>query len=269
MSVFKMALIQIDSQDDKDTNLAKLEKMIDEAANKHADFITMPEFVNYIGGRRGFIENAEEIPEGQTSKLFSEKAKQFHVWINGGSIVEQIPDDDSHVYNTSTVFNPKGELAAIYRKIHLADNTSFTESNLIRAGSSITTFNTPFCKMGISICYDLRFPEIFRSIALRGAKVILQPSEFNMLTGKDQWEPLLRARAIENTCYIAAADQIGTKRNMTSNGHSMIIDAWGNIIASASERECVVIGEIDTDYVDEVRNRNRSLQHRRPELYRE
>ena len=265
--IFRAALLQIDSQDDKDTNLAKISRMIDEAAEKHADFIAMPEFVNYIGGRRGFIENSEDIPDGETSELFSRKAREHHIWILGGSIAERIPDDDTHVYNTSAVFNPKGEVAAMYRKIHLADHATLTESNLISAGSSIATFTAPFAKMGVAICYDLRFPELFRVIAIRGAKVIVVPSEFNINTGRDHWETLLRARAIENACWIVAPDQIGTKRNMTSTGRSMVVDAWGNVIAQASDRECVLMAEIDTDYVDTVRARMPSLNHRRPDIY--
>ena len=262
-----MAAIQIDSQDDKASNLERISHMIDEAASKHADFITMPEFVNYIGSRAGFIENAESIPEGPTSELFIEKARQYHVWIQGGSIAERIPDDDTHVYNTSAVFNPKGELAAMYQKIHMADNTSFTESHLIRAGSRIVTFNTPFCKMGTGICYDLRFPEIYRVMSSRGAKVLLNPSEFNMMTAMDHWNVLIRARAIENTCYVVAANQIGSKKNLTSYGRSIIVDAWGNVIVQASDKECVITAEIDLDYLDSVRNRMRCLTHRRPELY--
>lgn len=267
MSGFTMAAVQIDSQDDKDSNLEKISHMIDEAAEKHADFITLPEFVNYIGGRRGFIENSESIPEGPTSKLFIEKARKYHVWIQGGSIAERIPDDDSHVYNTSAIFNPKGELSAMYQKIHLADNASLTESNLIRAGSRIVTFNTPFCKMGTGICYDLRFPEIYRVMSSRGAKVILNPSEFNMNTARDHWQVLLRARAIENTCYVVAANQIGTKKNLTSYGRSMIVDAWGNVIAQAGDKECVITAEIDLDYLDSVRVRMPCLTHRRPDIY--
>ncbi len=269
MTIFNAALIQIDSQDDKDANLAKISCMIDEAAAKHADFIAMPEFVNYIGGRRGFIENAESIPDEETSQLFSTKARKYHIWIHGGSIAERIPDDDSHVYNTSAIFSPTGELKAIYRKIHLADNESITESSIIRAGSSITTFTAPFGKIGTAICYDLRFPEIFRTIALRGAKIIVVASEFNITTGRDHWPTLLRARAIENASWIIAPDQIGTKRNMTSSGRSMVVDPWGNITAQASDRECVVMAEIDTDYADKVRARMPSLTHRRPDVYGE
>lgn len=209
MPVFRTALIQIDTQDDKDSNLAKISRMIDEAAEKHADFIALPEFVNYIGGRRGFIENAEDIPSGQTSELFASKAREYHTWILGGSIAERIPEDDSHVYNTSAVFSPNGQIAAMYRKIHLADNLAITDSNLIAPGSSVTTFTAPFAKIGVAICYDLRFPELFRAMAVRGAKVIVLPSEFNITTGRDHWEVLLRARAIENACWMIAPDQIG------------------------------------------------------------
>ena len=265
--MFNAALIQIDSQDDKDANLAKISQMIDEAAAKHADFIALPEFVNYIGGRMGFIENAESIPDGETSQLFSRKAREHHVWLLGGSIVERIPDDDSHVYNTSAVFNPKGELVALYQKIHLSISRTFDESQVIAAGSRVVTFTTPFCKMGISICHDLRFPELFRAMAVRGAKVIVHPSEFNIVTGRDHWETLLRARAIENTCYIIAPNQIGAKKNLTSCARSMVIDPWGNVIARASDRECVLMAEIDTDYVDTVRERMPSLSQRRPDVY--
>ncbi|MBQ3345804.1 MAG: carbon-nitrogen hydrolase family protein, partial [Synergistaceae bacterium] len=117
------------------------------------------------------------------------------------------------------------------------------------------------------ICYDLRFPELFRAMALRDAKVIVVPSEFNINTGPDHWETLLRARAIENACWIVAPDQIGTKRNMTSTGRSMVVDPFGNVIAKASDRECVLMAEIDTDYVDTVRARMPSLNHRRPDVY--
>ncbi len=265
--MFRAGLIQVDSQDDKTSNLAKISQMIDEAAGKHADFIALPEFVNYIGGRMGFLENAESIPDGETSQLFSRKAREHNVWILGGSIVERIPDDDSHVYNTATVFSPSGELAALYRKIHLSISATFDESQVIASGNRVVTFMTPFCKMGVSICHDLRFPELFRAMALRGAKVIVHPSEFNIVTGRDHWELLLRARAVENTCCIIAPNQIGTKKNLTSCARSMVIDAWGNVIARASDRECVLTAEIDTDYVDAVRRKMPSLSQRRPEVY--
>ena len=267
MPVFRAALIQLDSQDDKDVNLAKISHMIDEAAARHADIITMPEFVNYIGGRRGFIDNAETIPDGETSKLFSDKARQYHVWVHGGSIAERIPDDDSHVYNTSAVFNPKGELAAIYQKVHLADNDAITESNLIRAGSRAVTFTTPLCKIGLAVCYDLRFPELYRTLTLRGAEVLINASEFNIATGRDHWELLLRARAVENTCWMIAPNQIGTKKNLTSCARSMVVDPWGNVVAQASDRECVITADIDTDYTSAVRKRLPSLKHRRPDVY--
>ena len=265
--IFRAAVLQVDSQDDKAANLAKVSRMIDEAAEKHADFVAMPEFVNYIGGRQGFIENAEDIPDGETSELFSRKAREHHIWILGGSIAETNPDDDSHVYNTSAVFNPSGKFTAMYRKVHLADHAALTESSVITAGSSVTTFTAPFAKIGVAICYDLRFPELFRAMALRGAKVIVVPSEFNIIFGRDHWETLLRARAIENSCWIIAPDQIGTKRNMTSTGRSMIVDPWGNVTAMAGDRECVIMAEVDTDYADTVRAIMPSLNHRRPDVY--
>ena len=264
---FTVALLQVDTQDDKDANLEKVSHMIDEAAEKHADLVAMPEFVNYIGGRRGFLENAEDIPDGETSQLFSRKAREHHIWIHGGSIAERIQDDDSRVYNTTCVFSPKGQLAALYQKVHLADNESITESSLIQAGSRITTFTAPFCKMGLAICYDLRFPELYRAMALKGAVAIITAAEFNITTGRDHWELFLRARVAENTCWMIAPDQIGTKRNMTSSGRSMVVDPYGNVIAQAGDRECVLTAEVDTDYVMRLREMRPVLKHRRPDVY--
>lgn len=266
MSSFRIAVLQTDTQDDKAANLKMIAEMIDEAAEGGAKFLAMPEMVNYIGTRSGFLENAEIIPDGVTSRLFSEKAKHLGIWIHGGSICE-ISDDNSRVCNTSIVFNPSGELAAKYRKIHLYDVEAFRESDSIKAGNEIVTFNTEFGVMGLSICYDLRFPEIYSIMANKGAKLIFVPAQFNIKTGPDHWEVLLRARAIENTCYIIAPDQIGKKRNFPAYGRSMIIDSWGNVIAKASDKPGIIFADIDINNVDSVREKMPSLRHRRPEIY--
>lgn len=200
---FNMALLQLDTQDDKAANLKRIGEMIDEAASKRAQFICMPEMANYIGIGDGPFQNAEDVPGGPTADLFRDKAKQHGVWIHGGSIPERIAGE-KRVYNTTVVFNPKGEIVAKYRKIHLYDinvknGISFMESDSIKAGDDIVNFDSEFGPMGLAICYDIRFPELYRLLALRGAKLIFNPAEFNIFTGKDHWECLVRARARSKT----------------------------------------------------------------------
>lgn len=273
MSAFTMALLQLDTQNDKDANLKQISAMIDEAAEKHAQFICMPEMANFIDVGDGPYNNAEDVPGGPTTALYSEKAKKYGIWIHGGSICEKIPGDSKRVYNTTSVFNPKGELVAKYRKIHLydievKDGVSFKESDTIKPGDEIVNFNTDFGLMGLAICYDIRFPELYRILALRGAKLIFNPAEFNLFTGKDHWETLIRARAIENVCYMVAPDQFGPKKTFHTYGRSIVVDPWGNVIAKASDRKGIVFAEIDMDYVTSMREQVPCLLNRRPETYK-
>lgn len=271
MAPFNMALLQLDTQDDKANNLRRIGEMIDEAAAKKAQFVCMPEMANYIGIGDGPYQNAEDIPGGPTTDLFRNKAKQHSLWIHGGSIPERIPNE-KRVFNTTIVVNPKGEIVAKYRKIHLYDinvknGVSFMESDTIKAGDEIVNFDSEFGPMGLAICYDIRFPELFRLLTLRGAKLIFNPAEFNIYTGKDHWEPLLRARAIENVCYMVAPAQFGPKKTFHTYGRSMVVDPWGNIIAQAGDRECVVMAEIDMNSVDQMRDQVPCLKNRRPDAY--
>ena len=269
---FNMALLQLDTQDDKAANLKRIGEMIDEAAGKRAQFVCMPEMANYIGIGDGPFQNAEDVPGGPTADLFRDKAKQHGIWIHGGSIPERIPGE-KRVYNTTVVFNPKGEIVAKYRKIHLYDinvknGISFMESDTIKAGDDIVNFDSEFGPMGLAICYDIRFPEIYRLLTLRGAKLIFNPAEFNIFTGKDHWECLVRARAIENVCYMVAPGQFGPKKTFHTYGRSIVVDPWGNVIAKASDRECVVTAEIDMSYVDRMRDQVPCIKNRRPETYK-
>mgnify|MGYP001008288092 CR=1 FL=1 len=273
MSTFNMALLQLDTQDDKRVNLKRIGELIDEAAAKRAQFICMPEMANYIGVGNGPYENAEDIPGGPTTSLYSEKAKKYGIWIHGGSITERISGDKKRVYNTTSVFNPRGELVAKYRKLHLYDievknGVSFKESDSIKPGDDIVTFDSDYGRMGLAICYDIRFPELYRILALHGAKLIFNPAEFNLYTGKDHWETLIRARAIENVCYMVAPGQFGPKKTFHTYGRSIVVDPWGNVIAKASDREMVVVVEIDMDYVDNMRAQLPCLLNRRPETYK-
>lgn len=273
MSVFNMALLQLDTQEDKEANLKMIGEMIDEAASKRAQFVCMPEMANCIDVGDGPYRSAEPVPGGPTTELYSEKAKKYGIWLHGGSICEKIPGDDKRVYNTTAVFNPKGEMVAKYRKIHLYDievknGVSFKESDSIKPGDDIVSFDTDYGLMGLAICYDIRFPEIYRILALRGAKLIFNPAEFNLYTGKDHWETLIRARAIENVCYMVAPGQFGPKKTFHTYGRSIVVDPWGNVIAKASDKKCVVMAEIDLDYVTSMREQVPCLLNRRPETYK-
>lgn len=271
MDKFISAAIQIDSQSNKKENLEKLDHFIDVA---HKDFgaklIGMSEMVNFIGEKNEEFTNAEAIP-GPTTDFFSKKAKQHKVWLHCGSILEKIPNEKKF-HNTNVFMNPRGEIVSTYRKIHLFDisldeGVSFFESSTIKAGNKVTVVDTDLGEIGFSICYDIRFPELYRSLTLKGAKIIFVPAEFTMPTGKDHWECLLRARAIENECYIIAPAQIGKKPAFQSYGRSLIIDPWGTVIAKASDKECVISAEIDVEYLEKIRRCIPCLEHRKPEVY--
>ena len=270
MNRFNVALLQIDTQQDKVANLKKIGEYIDEAVKRGAQFITMPEMCTYIGDNPGAIANGEAVP-GPTTDFMAAKAKEHRVWLHGGSIYESVPGE-TRLYNTSVVYSPVGEIVATYNKIHLydvdvKDGISYKESDSIKPGERIVDFDTDYCKMGMAICYDIRFCELYKILALRGAKVIFNPAEFALYTGKDHWETLIRARAIENQCYMICADQIGVKPSMHTYGRSLVVDPWGNTIAKASDKECIVMAEIDIDYVDQLREQVPSLTNRRPQTY--
>jgi predicted amidohydrolase len=233
----------------------------------------MPEMCTYIVGKGAddkSSENAESIP-GPTTEFMASKAREHNIWIHGGSIFQSI-SGEKKLYNTTVVYSPKGEIAAVYNKIHLYDvdvknGITYKESDIIVSGDKIIDFDTEYCKMGLAICYDIRFPELFRILTLRGAKVIFNPAEFALYTGKDHWETLIRARAIENQCYMICAGQIGVKPTMHTYGRSLVVDPWGNTIAKASDKEGILLAEIDIDYVDKLRTEVPCLTNRRPKTY--
>jgi len=271
MNSFVAAAIQIDSQADKKENLDKIAHYIDVAKNDfNAEIIGMPEMVNFVGEEKDHFKNAESIP-GPTTEFLSKKAKQHKIWLHCGSILEKIPSEKK-LANTNVFIDPNGEIISIYRKIHLFDidlpgEVTFYESNVIKAGNKAIVADSKLGKIGFAICYDLRFPELFRTLMLKGAKIIFLPAEFTMPTGKDHWECLLRARAIENEVYIIAPAQIGKKPSFQSYGRSLIIDPWGTVIAKASDKECVIAAEIDLEYLEKVRRCMPSLKHRRVDAY--
>lgn len=264
----RVGLCQMNSREDPEANLAQADELIEAAAAEGADLIALPEVWTYLGPAERHRELAEPIPGPVTDRLAGH-ARRHRTWILGGSILEAA---DGHVHNTSTLISPEGELVARYRKIHLFDvdlpgQPPIRESSTFTAGEEIVTADTDLGRFGLSICYDVRFPELYRALAVRGAEVLFVPAAFTFETGKDHWESLLRARAIENQAYVVAPAQWGTwgreDENRRCFGNSMVVDPWGAVIARAEDGVGVVCADIDFDHLRRVRDRLPALRHRR------
>ncbi len=273
----RVAAIQLNSHDDKAANIAAAESAIIRAAETGARLVVLPELWTYLGPESGNRANAEPIPGPVTERL-SALARTFSLVLHGGSMLEAAPPDpregDSRPYNTAVLFDPSGRLVASYRKIHLFDAAPrddappYQESATTAAGHQIVTAETDGLRLGMATCYDLRFPELFRALALQGAEVLPLPAAFTAETGRDHWEPLIRARAIENGCFVIAAAQTGPRPPARrTHGHSMIVDPWGAILAEAGDEPDIVYAEIDLSRIAEVRRRVPSLANRRPDVY--
>ena len=270
-----VAAVQLNSRDDKAANIAAAEAGITRAAERGARLVVLPELWTYLGPGEGNRANAEPIP-GPVSDLLGALALRYGLVLHGGSIFEWPAgsSSDAHPFNTALLFGPDGELVTTYRKLHLFDATPdetaepYRESASVSAGSEIVTAEIAGLKLGLATCYDLRFPELFRALALGGAELFLLPAAFTLETGRDHWEPLIRARAIENGCYVIAADQFGPfpPHRMTF-GHSMIVDPWGTVLAQAPDGPTVVVTEIDLDRVAQVRRRIPALANRRSDVF--
>lgn len=271
MTKFIAAAIQMDSQDDKNANLAAAEGYIREAAAQGARLVVLPETMNYIG--RDIAGEAESIPHGLTFQKMAGLARELGIWLEAGSIYESNPEDPSRPFNTTFLIRPDGTLAAKYAKLHpfdvvLPNGVTSRESDRVCPGKVLAAADTELGKLGLAICYDVRFGEIFRLMALDGARIFAVPANFTVNTGKDHWETLVRARAIENECYVIAPNQMGKKPRFTAYGNSMIVDPWGTVIARASEKPGVITAEIDLEYVTKVRQSTFTLDNRRPDVYR-
>ncbi len=268
---YKIAVVQMDSGEDVSQNLRLASDVIDEAAASGAQIVCFPEMMSQLVSQRE-LPASESIANGPTTALLRRKAREKGIYIHGGSFPEYI-EGERRTYNTSVLIDPDGQIAAQYRKIHtfdvtLPDGTPCRESAGVKAGSEVTVADTPFGRWGMAICYDLRFPELFRKMAIAGAQVIFLPANFTGPTGRDHWEVLLRARAIENGCYLVAADQCGVKPDFVSFGTSMVVDPWGNVIArAAEERPEIIYAVIDPVRVEEVRRQLPVLENRRADVY--
>jgi predicted amidohydrolase len=262
----------MDSQTDKAENLRTAQALLAQAKEQGAVLAAFPELFNVID--RGESQ-PEEIPSGPTISLLAEEAKRLGIWVLCGSILEKVPHSP-RAKNTSVLLDPQGQVVARYSKLHLFDVTLpdgsvSRESERVVPGETMVVKETELGKLGFSICYDLRFPELFRWMALQGAEVLFLPAEFHRNTGRLHWETLLRARAIENGCYVVAPNQIGTKTTQDGPfpcyGNSMVVDPNGVVIARAGEGTGVTLAEIDLDYLDRVRQNIPVLHNRRGDIY--
>lgn len=267
-SHIRVAAVQLQCGPDGDDNRARAAELVEAAAADGARLIVLPELFASLGTGRAMRAAAEPL-EGPTVAWARELAGATGTWLLAGSFVEQHGDV---LHNTSPLLSPTGELVAAYRKVHLFDveveGAGQHESDVFAAGGELMVAQVDGLPMAMTTCYDLRFPEVFRVLTLRGALVIALPSAFTAATGVDHWEPLLRARAIENQVFVIAPDQCGTSPDGTArHGHSMVIDPWGRILGDAGTHEGVLVVDLDLDEVARSRRAVPSLANRQPAAY--
>ena len=264
------AAIQMSSTLDKEENKETADALIRDAVSSGADLVALPELWSCHGLEDVYRENAEPVP-GASTEFLGDLARELGVYVLGGSILEGDPGE-RRPFNTSTFFDPSGELTAVYRKIHLFDvkvsDNEYLESATIAPGGEVVTAKAGAATLGLSVCYDLRFPELYRLLALRGAEILGVPAAFTLQTGKDHWEILLRARAVENQAFVVAPAQWGRKANgRWTYGRSMIVDPWGTVLATCPDRDGYALATLDLDYLERFRTEFPALANRRPEAY--
>jgi predicted amidohydrolase len=265
----RAAAVQLNSTNDKARNLGAAERLVRAAAADGAELVALPEKWNLLAGGEELLAGAEPL-DGPTLNAARSWARELGIHLLAGSIAEVGREEKS--FNTSVLIGPDGEDLAVYRKIHMfdveVDGVSYRESDHEEPGEEIVTASFGGVTIGLSVCYDLRFPELYRILAVRGAGILAVPSAFTRATGRDHWEPLLRARAIENQAFVLAPNQIGeAPPQFNSNGRSMVVDPWGVVLATAPDDECFVAAELDFSAQEGVRETLPSLANRRPAAY--
>ncbi len=265
----RVAAVQLNSSSDKSRNLAKAERLVRDAAADGAELVALPEKWNLLAAGEELQAGAEPL-DGPSLNAARGWARELGIHLLAGSIAER--GDGERAWNTSVLIGPDGEDLAVYRKIHMFDvdagGVSYRESEHEQPGAEVVTAPLGELVIGLSVCYDLRFPELFRILALRGARVLAVPSAFTLATGRDHWEVLLRARAIENQAFVLAPNQVGkAPPHFESFGHSAIVDPWGVVLATAPDQECFVAADLDLAAQDRVREELPSLANRRPQAY--
>jgi len=266
----RVAAIQLNSNGDKQRNLAAAERLVRAAAADGAEFVALPEKWNLLAGGEELVAGAEPL-DGPSLTAARGWARDLGVHLLAGSISERGIEGEK-ASNTSVLIDPDGEDVAVYRKIHMFDvdagGVSYRESEHERPGTEPVAAPVGDLTLGMTVCYDLRFPELFRILALRGARVIAVPSAFTLATGRDHWEVLLRARAIEDQVFVVAPNQVGeAPPHYSSFGHSLIVDPWGVVLAAAPDGEGFAAAELDFAEQDRVRESLPSLANRQPETY--
>ena len=270
MSKIKIALCQMNVVDNKQENILKATSMINEAANQNSNFIVLPEMFNCPYSNDKFIEYAEEENLSITLDNISKLAKKHQTYILAGSIPEK---EDSKIYNTSYLFGKDGEIITKHRKMHLfdidvKDGIYFKESDTLTPGNQFTVADTAFGKIGIGICYDVRFPQLAQINVSKGAKILFYPGAFNMTTGPAHWELLFRARALDNQVFcIGVAPALNENASYHSYGHSIAVNPWGEVICQLGQKEELKIIEIDLDEIKKVREEIPVLKNKRNDLY--
>ena len=265
-----VALVQLDARSDLNANLTAAVAFADEAAAGGSRLVALPEYLLYRGPDDGFQSAASPVP-GPNTDPFADVARRRDAWILIGGMPEA-SDDPRRPFNTSVLIAPDGTVAAAYRKVHLfdvavVDGPTETESACMTAGDRLVTADVDGAIVGLSICYDVRFPELYRALALAGAQVLAVPASFTERTGRDHWEVLLRARAIENAAYVIAPAQIGGPPGRPAFGRSMIVDPWGTILAQAPDTVGIIRADLDLDRVSALRRQIPVLTNRRPGVY--
>jgi predicted amidohydrolase len=261
------AALQLNSTADVEANLAAAERLAEQAALRGASFVALPENFAFLRAEGEPVPDPQAL-DGPWVRRMAELARRLEVTLLLGSLPEAV-ENEVRVYNTSVVLGPDGRTLAVYRKIHLFDvelpgGPPLQESKAVLPGHEPVVAQTPIGPLGLSICYDLRFPELYRTLTRRGARVLAVPSAFTERTGKDHWEVLLRARAIENLAYVIAPAQVGTHApGRASHGHAMIVDPWGAILAQAADGPGLALAELDFDRQDRMRRSLPALAHAR------
>jgi len=265
------AVVQLQVTEDVEQNLERASELTRKAAAAGAELVVLPEMVDYHGDKEGVGAIKTDIPGPVTDKL-ADVARELGIWLLAGSIHENIPGSD-HTYNTSVLFDRSGIEVARYRKLHLYDvhipgRVEALESATISPGDEVVTADIDGHTAGLTICYDIRFPELYREIANRGAEIVFLPAAFTLFTGKDHWETLIRARAIENQCFMLASGQQGVdKQGKATYGRSMIVDPWGTVLATAPDGDGFAIANLDFENLSRIRAELPSLANRRREVF--
>jgi deaminated glutathione amidase len=264
----RAAVVQLNSTNEKARNLEVAERLVRAAGADGAELVALPEKWNLLAGGEELLAGAEPL-DGPTLTAARGWARELGIHLLAGSISERGPEK---AFNTSVLIGPEGEDLAVYRKIHMFDvdigGVAYRESDHEEAGTEIVTAPLDELIAGLTVCYDLRFPELYRILAVRGARLITVPSAFTLATGRDHWEVLLRARAIENQVFVLASNQVGeAPPHFSSYGRSAIVDPWGVVLAIAPDEECFVAADLDLAAQDRVRESLPSLANRRPQAY--